>query len=148
MSSPAAEALARRAFSDLDAHLLSDLTVTRLPELLQAEDRFSMAFSIESRVPFLDRAFVEYGIALPAAQEIEGGTTTVVLRDAMRGIVPDATLGRRDKQGYPTPANEWLRSYGVEYAGDLIGSRAFRERGVFDPPAATAAFERWRRGQV
>ncbi|MGJ4728868.1 asparagine synthase (glutamine-hydrolyzing) [Luteimonas sp. SDU101] len=147
LSSPAAEALARRAFSDLDTHLLSDLTVTRLPELLQAEDRFSMAFSIESRVPFLDRAFVEYGIALPAAQKIDNGVTKVVLREAMRGIVPDETLDRRDKQGYPTPANDWLRSVGVDYAGDLISSRAFRERGVFDAAASSRAFERWRRGQ-
>lgn len=147
LSSPEAEALARRAFCDLDTHLLSDLTVTRLPELLQAEDRFSMAFSIESRVPFLDRAFVEYGIALPAHQKIDGGVTKVVLREAMRGIVPDDTLDRRDKQGYPTPANDWLRSFGVEYAGDLIGSRAFRERGVFDAVAASNAFERWRSGR-
>src|SRR5690606_36091833 len=73
MSSPAAEALARRAFSSLDEHLLSDLTTTRLPELLQAVDRFSMAFSIESRVPFLDRAFVEYGIALPPHRKIDNG---------------------------------------------------------------------------
>ena len=148
MSSPAAEALARRAFSSLDAHLLSDLTTTRLPELLQAEDRFSMAFSIESRVPFLDRAFVEYGIALPPTQKIDGGVTKVVLREAMRGVVPDETLDRRDKQGYPTPANEWLRQYGVEYAGDLIGSRRFRERGVFDAGGAGQAFERWGDGRA
>ncbi len=146
LSSPAAEALARRAFSNLDTHLLTDLTTTRLPELLQAEDRFSMAFSIESRVPFLDRAFVEYGIALPAGQKIDDGVTKVVLREAMRGTVPDETLDRRDKQGYPTPANDWLRQYGVEYAGDLIGSRRFRERDVFDAAAASAAFDRWRSG--
>nr|WP_273544203.1 asparagine synthase (glutamine-hydrolyzing) [Luteimonas saliphila] len=146
--SPAAEALARRAFSDLDAHLLSDLTTTRLPELLQAEDRFSMAFSIESRVPFLDRAFVEFGVALPPEQKIDGGVTKVVLRESMRGIVPDDILDRRDKQGYPTPANDWLRRFGVEYAGDTIGSRSFRERGVFDAAAAGAAFERWRDGRA
>lgn len=147
LHSPAAEALARRAFSNLDTHLLTDLTTTRLPELLQAEDRFSMAFSIESRVPFLDRAFVEYGVALPAAQKIDNGVTKVVLREAMRGIVPDETLDRRDKQGYPTPANDWLRSIGMEYAGDVIASRRFRERGVFDADAAAAAFERWRSGR-
>ncbi len=146
LSSPAAEAMARRAFSDLDTHLLTDLTTTRLPELLQAEDRFSMAFSIESRVPFLDRAFVEYGIALPASQKIDNGVTKVVLRDAMRGVVPDETLDRRDKQGYPTPANDWLRQYGVEYAGDVIGSQRFRERDVFDAGATAAAFQRWRNG--
>lgn len=146
-SSPSAEALARRAFSKLDTHLLSDLTTTRLPELLQAEDRFSMAFSIESRVPFLDRAFVEYGIALPAAQKIDNGVNKVVLRNAMRGTVPDEILDRRDKQGYPTPANEWLRTFGIEYAGDIIGSRRFRERGVFEADVASAAFDRWRSGK-
>ena len=146
VASPAAEALARRAFSDLDAHLLSDLTTTRLPELLQAEDRFSMAFSIESRVPFLDRAVVEYGIGLPAHRKIDNGVTKVVLREAMRGVVPETVLDRRDKQGYPTPAGEWLRQYGTDYAGDLVASRAFRERGVFDARAATAAFDRWRSG--
>lgn len=147
LSSPAAETLAKRAFHNLDTHLLSDLTTTRLPELLQAEDRFSMAFSIESRVPFLDRAFVEYGIALPAHQKIDNGVTKVILRQAMRGLVPDETLDRRDKQGYPTPAEEWLRSIGMDYAGDLIGSRSFRERGVFDAAAAARAFERWRKGE-
>lgn len=143
---PAAEALARRAFNRLDRHLLSDLIVTRLPELLQAEDRFSMAFSIESRVPFLDRRFVEFALALPDSQKIEGGTTKVVLRNAMRGLLPDQTVDRRDKQGYPTPGETWLRQHGAEYAGDLLGSRSFRERGVFDPASTDAAFAQWRGG--
>lgn len=143
---PAAEALARRAFNRLDRHLLSDLTVTRLPELLQAEDRFSMAFSIESRVPFLDRRFVEFALALPDSQKIEGGTTKVVLRNAMRGLLPDQTVDRRDKQGYPTPGETWLRQHGAEYAGDLLASRSFRERGVFDPASTDAAFAQWRGG--
>jgi asparagine synthase (glutamine-hydrolysing) len=141
---PDAEALARRAFSDLDRHLLSDLTGTRLPELLQAEDRFSMAFSIESRVPFLDRQFVEWAIALPPEQKLRAGVTKVALRNAMRGRLPDITVDRSDKQGYPTPIEGWLRQHGADYAGDLIGSRSFRERDLFDPSAAGAAFERWR----
>ena len=145
-ASPLAETAARRAFPSLDEHLLSDLTATRLPELLQAEDRFSMAFSIESRVPFLDRRFVELGLGMPASQKLDAGETKVVLRNAMRGILPDATVERRDKQGYPTPVEHWLRAHAVEFAGDLIGSRSFRERGVFDVRAAGAAFERWRGG--
>jgi asparagine synthase (glutamine-hydrolysing) len=148
LRSPAAEAGARRAFSDLDQHLLSDLTSTRLPELLQAEDRFSMAFSIESRVPFLDHRFVEWALALPPEQKIRAGVTKVALRNAMRGRLPDITVDRSDKQGYPTPIEGWLKQYGVDYAGDVIGSRSFRERGLFDPAAAGAAFERWRAGQA
>lgn len=147
-ASPEADALARRAFSRLDAHLLTDLATTRLPELLQAEDRFSMAFSIESRVPFLDRALVEHAVALPPERKLDGGVTKVALRDAMRGIVPDAILDRSDKQGYPTPVNDWLHRFGAEHAGDLIGSRRFRELGVFDARAASAAFDRWRAGRA
>lgn len=146
MRDPGAEALARRAFNSLDRHLRSDLTATRLPELLQAEDRFSMAFSIESRVPFLDRRFVEFALALPAHEKIESGTTKVVMRKAMRGLLPDITVDRRDKQGYPTPGDTWLRQHGAEYAGDLLASRSFRERGVFDPAATDAAFAQWRAG--
>jgi asparagine synthase (glutamine-hydrolysing) len=147
LHSPEADALGRRAFNDLGEHLLSDLTTTRLPELLQAEDRFSMAFSIESRVPFLDRRFVEFGLSLPDSQKIEAGVTKVVLRDAMRGILPDATIDRRDKQGYPTPVEGWLRQYAIEYAGDIIGSQRFAERGIFDAAAARASFDRWRNGR-
>lgn len=143
----ASEAAARRAFRKLDEHLLSDLVTTRLPELLQAEDRFSMAFSIESRVPFLDRKVVEFALELPASQKLDAGTSKCVQRNAMRNLIPDITIDRRDKQGYDTPADRWLRDHAIDFAGDLFGSRSFRERGVFDAAATSAAFERWRTGE-
>jgi asparagine synthase (glutamine-hydrolysing) len=85
------------------------LTETSLPGLLRYEDRNSMAFSIESRVPFLTPSLVNFALALPE-QYIIGpdGTTKAVFRRAMRGIVPDAVLDRRDKIGFATPEKDWL----------------------------------------
>lgn len=80
-----------------------------LPALLRYEDRSSMAFSVESRVPFLTPELVSFLHLLPEEYLItSNGTTKAVFRRAMRGIVPDAILDRRDKVGYATPERRWL----------------------------------------
>lgn len=89
------------------------LTVRSLniPELLRYEDRNSMAFSVESRVPFLTTDLVEYGLSLPADYLIDKeGTTKSIFRSALRGIVPDEILNRKDKVGFQTPENIWIKS--------------------------------------
>ena len=80
-----------------------------LPMLLRYEDRNSMAYSIESRVPFLTPDLVNFVFALPESFMIAPDTTTkAIFRQAMRGIVPDAILDRRDKIGFQTPEKTWL----------------------------------------
>jgi len=79
-----------------------------LPALLHYEDRNSMAFGIEARVPFLDHRMIETGIALPIEAKIRGGVAKYALREAMRGIVPDKILDRRTKMGFVTPEREWM----------------------------------------
>ncbi|HYR10217.1 MAG TPA: asparagine synthase (glutamine-hydrolyzing), partial [Longimicrobium sp.] len=80
-----------------------------LPALLRYEDRNSMANSIESRVPFLNPALAEFVLSLPEAHLVDGrGVTKSVFRRAMRGIVPDEVLDRRDKIGFATPEASWL----------------------------------------
>jgi asparagine synthase (glutamine-hydrolysing) len=82
---------------------------TSLPSLLRYEDRNSMAFSIESRVPFLTPALVNFMFSLPEEYIIAAdGTSKAVFRHAMRGIVPDSILNRRDKIGFATPELSWL----------------------------------------
>jgi asparagine synthase (glutamine-hydrolysing) len=85
------------------------LTVSPLPAYLHHEDRNSMAFSLEARVPFLDYRNVELGISLRASQLLRGGYTKHVLRRAMAGIVPDGVLWRPDKQGFTVAQTAWLR---------------------------------------
>jgi|SRR5579872_1449970 len=94
----------------LKNELLRELQTTSLPSLLRYEDRNSMAFSIESRVPFLTTELVEFILRLPESYIIgRDGTTKRVFREAMRGLVPDAILDRRDKIGFATPEEDWMR---------------------------------------
>lgn len=82
-----------------------------LLSLLRYEDRNSMAHSIESRVPFLTTEFAEIVLSLPEEYLIDiKGTSKAVFRDAMRGIVPDEILDRKEKKGFATPDVLWLRA--------------------------------------
>jgi asparagine synthase (glutamine-hydrolysing) len=72
-----------------------------------------MAFSIESRVPFLTIPLVEFLLSLPEQYLIsDEGITKYVFRQAMRGIVPDEILDRKDKIGFATPEDAWLVAKG------------------------------------
>ncbi len=81
---------------------------TSLPGLLRYEDRNSMRFSIESRVPFLTPNFVSLGLSLPESFHVNPEVLSkAVFRAAMRGLVPDVILDRRDKIGFETPDQTW-----------------------------------------
>ncbi len=80
-----------------------------LPMLLHWEDRNSMANSIESRVPFLDHELVELALSFPDQFKIQDGVTKRVLKYALRDLVPPAISGRRDKMGFATPEQIWMK---------------------------------------
>lgn len=104
---PEMEGRGRRVIAEL-AH---SLTKRGLSSLLRHGDRNSMRFSIESRVPFLTLDQADLLLSLPESYLIsQGGETKSVFRAAMRGIVPDAILDRRDKIGFQTPEQFWLMS--------------------------------------
>lgn len=88
----------------------SQITSSNLPMLLHYEDRDSMAHSIESRVPFLDHRVVEFTTSLPSEHLIAMGQTKRVLREAMRGVIPERTRTRVDKIGFQTAEERWVRS--------------------------------------
>lgn len=79
-----------------------------LVELLRYADRNSMAHSREVRLPFLDHRLVEFAFRMPERLLLREGWTKWVLRDAFRGIVPDAISTRVDKLGYAPPQQRWL----------------------------------------
>ena len=80
-----------------------------LPTLLRYEDRNSMAYSVEGRLPFLTTKLAEFILALPTDYLVDAsGTSKAVFRTAMRGIVPDAVLDRRDKVGFAVPIQAWI----------------------------------------
>lgn len=95
----------------LVAELAHSLTQRGLVGLLRHGDRNSMHFSIESRVPFLTLGQAEFLLSLPEQYLIShGGETKSIFRAAMRGIVPDQILDRKDKIGFQTPEQSWLVS--------------------------------------
>ncbi len=98
------------ASGDLRMRQMLDLTRYSVPSLLRYEDRNSMAWSIESRVPFLDYRLVEFALSLPVEHKLRGGRTKAVLRAGLRGIVPDRVLERRDKMGFVTPQSRWMEA--------------------------------------
>lgn len=87
---------------------IAQVTTTNLPMLLHWEDRNSMAHSVEARVPFLDYRVVEFCLSLIDDEKVGGGVSKKVLRNSMRGIVPDAVLDRRDKMGFVTAESLWM----------------------------------------
>ncbi len=113
----------------LNSNLVDSLVRASIPALLHYEDRNSMAFSIEARTPFLDYRLVEFGLALPYWAKIRGWETKVVLREAMRDILPSSILERRDKKGYPTPLAEWLRRGLMPSTREILLSPRARSRG-------------------
>ena len=104
--------------------LAQQLTQRGLQGLLRHGDRNSMRFSIESRVPFLTCDMAEFLLSLPEEYLIApDGTTKSVLRQAMRGIVPDSVLDRKDKIGFATPEKGWLQSLAPWVEDTLAGTR-------------------------
>jgi asparagine synthase (glutamine-hydrolysing) len=88
---------------------VSQLLYTSLPMLLHWEDRDSMQHSIEARVPFLDYRLVELTLGLREEEKLSRGVTKRVLREAMRGVLPEEVRARTDKIGFATAEEQWLR---------------------------------------
>lgn len=133
--------------SRLKNQLYSLFTCSSLQALLHYEDRNSMAFSIEARVPFLDYRLVEYIFSLPSGQKLRSGMTKVVLRNAMKGILPEMVRKRVDKMGFVTPEDIWFRTILKNRITEVIGSKEFRDLGYFNVSEVKKEFESHCRGE-
>lgn len=95
----------------------------KLHHLLRVEDKNSMFFSVEGRVPFLEKELVEYSMNIPSAYKVRNGEVKSILRDVMRPLLPVAINNRKDKIGYATPMDDWFRTpEWVTYIDDLLSS--------------------------
>ena len=109
---------------------LAQIQATNLPMLLHWEDRNSMAFSVEARVPFLDYRVVEFCLNLADEDKIGGGISKAILRRSMRGAVPNAILDRRDKMGFVTAETLWMRRDMADHFRNELEDAASRLSGV------------------
>lgn len=124
-----------------------DLESRVLPALLRHEDRNSMAHSIEARVPFLDHRLVEFAFSLPDYWKINGVQTKYVLREAMRGIVPEAVNTRKDKIGFRAAPHLTLE-YARSHYDELKGNNTEFEALWFDSEAVERYLEKCIRQKV
>jgi asparagine synthase (glutamine-hydrolysing) len=105
---------------------------TYLPlDILTKVDRMTMAHSIEARPPLLDHRLVEFAARIPSRLRMREETTKYLLKQAMRGILPDEIIDRR-KQGFAVPLAIWFRGELLGYARDVLLSDTCRQRGFFD----------------
>jgi asparagine synthase (glutamine-hydrolysing) len=117
-----------------------------LPELLRYEDRNTMAHSLEGRVPFLDHRLVELAYGLSADKLVRDGTTKVILREALRDLLPDEVRARRDKLGFVTPEHLFLSGALGDLAREVLGSPQARGRGFVDVDEALRRLDAHRQG--
>jgi asparagine synthase (glutamine-hydrolysing) len=104
---------------------------TYLPSLLDNEDRLSMAFSLESRVPILDHEIAEFSSTVPSKYKIDVLTLKSVPRKAAKGLIPDEVINHK-KMGFPVPLASWLRNGLGDYAKEVLLSEEAKGRGFFD----------------
>ena len=119
-----------------------------LATLLHYGDAISMAHSIESRLPFLDHRLVEFVFSQPGEYKLRDGRGKALLREAVRGDVPDAILRDRPKLGFVVPIRDWFRSQPDATMLPVLLSNRCRERGLFNPKALERALRRHMSGQV
>jgi asparagine synthase (glutamine-hydrolysing) len=138
-----------RRYEESDGDMLARMSAadlqTYLVELLMKQDQMSMAASIESRVPFLDHAFVEHIVRLPSSLKVRGLTTKAVLREAVKDLVPKEIL-TRGKMGFPVPMGKWLRGAFAPLVDEFVLSPRARERGLFNRAAVERLAEEHRSG--
>jgi len=113
---------------------LIDHFENKLEHLLKWEDLNSMRFSLEARVPFLDHRLVEKTLASANDDTIRKGVTKYILREAMKGIVPEKIRQRKDKMGFATPQDEWFREHDWQILiEEVLKSKSFADRKIIDP---------------
>jgi asparagine synthase (glutamine-hydrolysing) len=105
----------------------------KLEHLLKWNDRNSMAFSVESRTPFLDYRLVEYTLSLSSDNIIKNGYTKSILRESLKNILPEEIRLRKDKIGFGTPQDEWFRTEIFQnLIWKLLRSEKFKDRNIVD----------------
>jgi len=132
----------------LSSSLKQSVISAPLPLYLRIEDRNSMAHSVEARLPFLDYRLVSFVHGLPDNWKVRGPWNKYVLREGMRGRIPESVRSRVDKMGFPTASKKWFAHDLYEPLRDILGSRAVRERGIYHAGSLIADLDRHRRGEV
>lgn len=111
--------------------LYCDTTILLPDVFLEKVDKSTMAFGIESRVPFLDNDLTEYVMGLPASVKVHGNNKKRLLKQSLRSVVPDGILDG-PKTGFSVPFSHWLRTSLHGYASNVFFAETSRPDSFFD----------------
>ncbi|MFN4212716.1 MAG: asparagine synthase (glutamine-hydrolyzing) [Microgenomates group bacterium] len=132
---------------NLKRRLIEDIFYFSLPSLLRYEDKNSMRFSIEGRVPFLDFNLARYLFSLPTEAIINNGWNKFVLREVTKNLLPKEINQRRNKIGFTTPEYQWfMRMKNKIY--EIFLSESFAKRKYFNHQEVLKAFQKFIEGKV
>lgn len=131
---------------NLKLRLIEDTFSNSLPSLLRYEDKNTMRFSLEGRVPFLDKDVLKFLFALDDESIIKGGWNKRILRDATRDLLPPMINRRRNKIGFTTPEHEWFMRLKNRFYGIFL-SEEFVNRPYWDAQEVAKAFEGFIKGK-
>lgn len=127
---------------NLKRRLIDDIFRHSLQSLLRYEDRNSMRFSIEGRVPFLDFNLIKYIFSLSDEAIIKNGWNKFVLRESVKDLLPPMIYKRRNKIGFTTPETEWfMRMKNKIY--EVFSSESFGSRKYFNQDKVLAEFRNY-----
>jgi asparagine synthase (glutamine-hydrolysing) len=131
----------------LEEFELGDLAVHMPASLLQRLDRASMAHSLEARVPFLSRSFVDWALTIPPELKLRSGVGKYVLRRAIEPWLPTGSLSKR-KLGFQMPLSDWFLGGFSDFARDAWRSSGAADAGFLDPDGVEQLFEAHRDGHA
>jgi asparagine synthase (glutamine-hydrolysing) len=132
----------------LQRYLMSQVYVAPLPSLLRYEDRNSMAFSVESRTPFMDYRVLEFTLGLPERLVYRNNERKYILRQAFKGQVPQAVLDRQDKMGFVSAEERWMKEDGREWFASQMADSCKALDAFVDPHQAMSYFKAMQAGST
>jgi asparagine synthase (glutamine-hydrolysing) len=119
-----------RSARPIDKTLQLDAQIMMVDDPVKRVDNMAMAWGLETRVPFLDHDVVELAARIPAELKVRDGGK-YILKEACRGLVPDAVIDR-PKGYFPVPALKYLRGPFYDFVHDVLDAPAARQRGLFN----------------
>ena len=122
-------------FDRLTTALYAETHFTSLPTNLKDFDRLSMAHGVEVRTPFLDWRLACFAFGLPGTSKIGNGLTKRVLREAVKGLMPESIRTLRRKVGFASPLDDWKEKIARGYLLDAVNEPGFSQCPLFDGQA-------------